>query len=326
MGKGGPKPMRVVISDDRFGRNDQEEAVLEAIGAGLEVFRCSTEDEVIEAARTADAILLNQAPATARVIQALENCRIISRYGSGYDNVDVAAATARGIWVSNVPGYCADEVAEHALALILSCARAIPVKDRGVRTGGWNINRPIHRMTGRILGIVGFGSSGRALYEKARSFGFSRIIVADPHGREKLGSTSPAEPVSLSTLLEQADFVSLHVPLNKGTRHLLGAEAFARMKRGSILVNTSRGAVVDEAALVAALRDGTVSSCGLDVLEREPPESGNPLLQMENVILTDHCAYYSEESIAVLKRKTAENAREVLLGRRPFTPVNVVTA
>jgi D-3-phosphoglycerate dehydrogenase / 2-oxoglutarate reductase len=323
---------RVVITDDRFGDCGDEKAVLEPIGASVEIADCRTDGDVIAACADADALLLNQAPAGAAVIAALKKCRIISRYGIGYDNVDVASATERGIWVANVPGgYCADEVAEHALALLLSCARSIPLKDRGVRAGQWNINRPIRRIAGRVLGIVGFGHAGRALYEKTRSFGFSRILVTDPHAREKLGARekpaigSHTEAVSLETLLEQSDYISLHVPLNATTRGMMGSRAFAVMKEGVILVNTSRGAVIDEAALVGALRSGRVAYCGLDVFGKEPPDPGNPLLSMDNVVLTDHSAYYSEESVLSLKRKTALNAREVLLGRRPHTPVNVVT-
>jgi D-3-phosphoglycerate dehydrogenase len=314
--------LKIVISDDRFGWSDEERLVFSGIDAELCIADCHTEDELIAACADADGILLNQAPMTARVIEALDRCRVISRYGIGYDNVDYLAAEQRGIWVTNVPGYCTEEVAEHALGLLLCAVRRIPLKDRGVRAGKWNLNQPIRRMAGSVLGIVGFGATGRAFWEKVQGFGFSRILIADPHGGAKLRQGMAGEAVSFDRLIETADFISLHVPLNERTRHCINGETISRMKRGVILVNTSRGQVIDEAALSEALKTGHIGAAALDVFEQEPLGTDHPLLSLENVILTDHSAYYSQEAVSALKTRTAMNAREVLEGRLPRTPVN----
>ena len=314
--------MRIVVTDDRFGWMDEEQVVLAGLEAELVIAKCVTEDEVIAACRTADAVLLNQAPMPRRVVEALGNCKVISRYGIGYDNVDAAAAAERGIWVTNVPGYCTEEVAEHALGMLLCCVRRIPFKDRGVRTGGWNLNQPIRRMSGRTLGIIGFGATGKAFWEKVQGFGFSRILINDPRIEDKLLPGMFGEAASFDDLIERSDFISLHVPLKPETRHFINAAVLARMKRGVIIINVSRGPIIDEAALCAALENGKVSSAGLDVFEREPLPSTSPLLALENVILSDHSAYYSQEAVSILKTRTAMNAREVLEGKRPKTAVN----
>jgi D-3-phosphoglycerate dehydrogenase len=331
--------VKIVISDDRFGRCDEERRVFAdfsrpAMGrAELAVADCHTEAALIAACRDADAILLNQAPMTAKVIAALTKCKVISRYGIGYDNVDIAAAEKAGIWVTNVPGYCTEEVAEHALGLLLSCVRMIPARDRLVRGGGWNANFPVKRMSGRVLGIVGFGATGRAFWEKVQGFNFSRILIADPRAQAKIKNIIDdegaqmkarhlAEAATFSEVLSQADFISFHVPLNEATRRCVNAETIAKMKDGVIIVNTARGAVLDEAALAAALASGKIAAAGLDVFEREPLPENHPFLSLNNVILSDHSAYYSEESVSELKSRTALNAREVLEGRIPRTPVN----
>ena len=322
--------MKIVITDDRFGHSAEEQAVfhdVQLITAG-----CHTEDQVISACAQADGILLNQAPMTGRVIKNLEKCRVISRYGIGYDNVDVHAAEEEGIWVTNVPGYCTEEVAEHALGLLLSCVRAIPEKDRAVRSGLWNINRPVRRMSGRVLGIVGFGATGRAFWEKVKGFTFSRILIADPRGEAKLaalrdtiaadGILGITQAVSFDELLQHSDFISFHVPLNESTRYMVNSKSIAKMKDQVIIINISRGAVIDETAMVEALKNGKVAAAGLDVFEKEPLPPDHPFLSLPNVVLTDHSAYYSAESVSELKTRTALNAREVLEGNAPKTPVN----
>lgn len=323
--------MKIVITDDRFGWDDEERRVFDDFfvpGSGpaeLVTANCHNEEELIAACAGASAVLLNQAPMTARVIAALSGCRVISRYGIGYDNVDVRAAAEAGIWVTNVPGYCTEEVAEHALGLLLACVRAIPLRDSGIRRGLWNLNPPVRRMSGRVLGIVGFGSTGRAFWEKVQGFGFSRILVADPRVKAKLDACSgpkKAEAASFEEVLAHSDFISFHVPLNEATRHCVNEGTIAKMKDGVILVNTARGAVIDERSLARALESGKIAAAGLDVFEREPLEKDNPLCALPNAVLSDHSAYYSEESVSELKTRTALNAREVLEGRIPRTPVN----
>jgi D-3-phosphoglycerate dehydrogenase len=314
--------MKIVISDDRFGWADEERAILSALGAELIIADCHNEDDVIRACADAEGILLNQAPMTAKVIGELRNCRVISRYGVGYDNVDILAAEKKGIWVTNVTGYCTEEVAEHALGMLLCGVRRIPFKDRGVRQGGWNLNQPIRRMSGRTLGIMGFGATGRAFWEKVQGFGFSRILIADPHIGEKLLPGMFGQAASFDELIRGSDFISLHIPLNEQTRHCINAETIARMKEGVILINISRGPVIDEPALIDALKSGKIGAVGLDVFEREPLPPAHPLLSLDNVILTDHSAYYSQEAVSILKTRTALNALDVLEGRIPKTAVN----
>jgi D-3-phosphoglycerate dehydrogenase len=320
---------RIVISDDRFGDSAEEKAVLS--GADLVVADCHTEDQLAAACAGADAVLLNQAPMTGRVIATLDKCRVISRYGIGYDNVDLAAAEQKGIWVTNVPGYCTEEVAEHALGLLLSCVRAIPEKDRELRSGLWNINRPIKRMSGRVLGIVGFGATGRAFWEKIQGFAFGSILVSDPRGEAKLaaldaqstnGGKTVTRVVPFDVLLSSSDFISLHVPLNEGTRHFINSQSIEKIKDGAILINTSRGAVIEEAALAAALTTRKIAAAGLDVFEKEPLPDHHPFFNLPNVTLTDHSAYYSAESVSELKTRTAQNALDVLEGWIPRTAVN----
>jgi D-3-phosphoglycerate dehydrogenase len=327
--------MKIVITDDRFGWADEEKRVFAnylapPCGAEFVIAHCRGEKELIAACADADAVLLNQAPMTEKVIRRLAKCRVISRYGIGYDNVDVKAAAEAGIWVTNVPDYCTEEVAEHALGLLLSCVRAIPEKDRAIRDGGWNINKPIRRMSGRVLGIVGFGATGRAFWEKVQGFAFSRILIADPRIETKLAalrekaelSMMKAEAASFDELVSQSDFISLHVPLNESTRRCINRKTLERMKEGAVIINTSRGAVIDEEALAEALKNGKIASAGLDVFEREPLPAGHPLFGLSNTVLTDHSAYYSGESVSELKTRTALNAREVLEGEVPKTPVN----
>ena len=320
--------MRIVITDDRFGHSKEERTIFPL--AELIIGDCHTEEELIAVCAGADGILLNQAPMTARVIKTLDKCRVISRYGIGYDNVDIQAAEEKGIWVTNVPGYCTEEVAEHALGLLLSCVRAIPEKDRELRGGAWNISRPIKRMSGRVLGIVGFGATGKAFWEKVRGFAFGKILVTDPDGEAELeaqkkkngGLFEETQAVPLEELLRLSDFISLHVPLNESTRHFINSQSIAKMKDGVIIINTSRGAVIEETALEEALRNSRIAGAGLDVFEIEPLPLDHPLFSFPNVVLTDHSAYYSAESVSELKTRTARNALEVLEGRVPDTAVN----
>jgi D-3-phosphoglycerate dehydrogenase len=316
------KHMKIVISDDRFGHNEEEKLAFKDLSADLVIADCSTEDELIRECRDADAVLLNQAPMTAKVIAALEQCKVISRYGIGYDNVDVKAAEEKGIWVTNVTGYCTEEVAEHALGMLLCCARRIPFKDRGVRNGKWNLNQPIRRMSGRTMGIIGFGSTGRAFWEKIQGFGFSRVLINDTDIEKKLLPGMFGEAASFEKVISESDFISLHVPLKETTHHLINAETISRMKNSVIIINISRGSVIDESALIDALSSGKVSSAGLDVFEKEPLAKDHPFLTLDNVILSDHSAYYSEEAVSELKMRTAMNARDVLEGIIPKTAVN----
>jgi D-3-phosphoglycerate dehydrogenase len=314
----------VVIADNRYASYHEEESVLREVDADVKIFASSSVPLARATFASADAILVNLFPMTADIIEGLPKCRVISRYGVGYDNVDVEAATRKGIWVARVPDYCFEDVADHALALLLGCVRKIPYKDRMVREGRWNLHKdqPCYRMAGRTLGIIGYGNAGRCLHRKVLGFGFARVLVCDPNVRASVIRAAGAVPVPFSTLLAEADYITLHIPLTAETRHLIGAAELGKMKRGVILVNTSRGPVLDERALAESLRDGHLAGAGLDVFEEEPVPPGSLLRTLDNVIFTDHAGWYSEESVVELKTKAAQNVAAVLAGGAPAYPVN----
>ncbi len=233
----------VVIADNRYSSYEEEKAVLSAVDAQVRIFPSSNVNEARTAFADADAILVNLFPMTAEIIQGLPKCRVISRYGVGYDNVAVEAATRRGIWVTFVPDYCFEEVADHALALLLCCIRKVGYKDRMIRQGKWNLHRdqPCYRVEGKTLGILGYGNAAHTLLRKVSGLGFGRILMCDPYVRASTIKSAGAVPVDLHELLSESDYISVHVPLNAETRHMIGREELARVKRGAILVNTARG-------------------------------------------------------------------------------------
>ena len=293
---------KVVITDCDHPSTDVEREIVTSAGFHVELGECRTEDEVVAAGEGAVALLAQYAPITDAVFQRLPGVRVVGRYGVGLDNIDVAAARERGIAVINVPDYCVSEVADHALGLILSLTRGIAALDRGVHAGVWDVRLggELRRSSDMRLGIVGLGRIGRALAQRAQSVGFD--IVATDTARPVV----PGVPiVDFETLLASSDVVSLHVPLTPATRHLFDEPTLARMKRGAFLVNTSRGGIVDQRALVTAIRRGDIGGAALDVLEHEPIDPGDPLIGLPNVILTPHAAFYSRESLIEMKRSVA---------------------
>lgn len=319
---------RVAVTDDRYGgAYDEERAVLAELGAELAVNDFKSEDEAIAGLAAADGVLVNLFPMSARVISSLRRCRVLSRYGVGFDNVDVAAATAKGIWVARVPDYSIEDVSDQALALLLACVRGVAYKDRGVRAGRWNMHKevPTHRIAGRTLGLVGYGAIARCLHRKVSGFGLARVLVVDPYVDAAAVRKAGAEPVDLDRLLRESDYVSVHVPLGPETRGMIGAREIGLMKPAAILVNTSRGPVVDERAVAAALAERRIAAAGLDVFETEPLAADSPLRRLENVVLSDHAGWYSEESVPELKSKAARNVAAVLAGGKPAYPVNSIT-
>ncbi|MFS8514741.1 MAG: C-terminal binding protein, partial [Planifilum fulgidum] len=281
-------------------------------------------EEVIAACRDADAILNQYAPLGRRVVEALNRCRVIVRYGVGVNTIDLAAATEKGICVANVPDYCLDEVSDHALALLLNLARRITAADRLVKRGEWDFKRaaPVRRLRGQTVGLVGFGNIPRVLAAKLKPLGF-RLIAHDPYVPRSVAEERGVTLVSLDRLCREADIVSVHAPLTAETRGMIGREQLRSMKPRAYLINTSRGPVVDEGALLEALREGWIAGAALDVVEEEPIRPDHPLLSMEQVILTPHMAWYSEEAMEELRTKAAEAVREVLQhGRYPRYLVN----
>ena len=315
---------RVVITDNLFDDCHVEEEVFRSAPVDLEIYRGLSRNELLDKVRTADALLVNMIRADREFISVLERCRIISRYGIGYDNVDVKAASEKGIPVGIVPEYCTLEVAEHAAALLLSAARRVPQRHELVRKGHWRDSpgHSLHRIRGSVLGILGYGRTGQAFHGQLIGFGFSRVLVHSNGLEPGTVLENGAEVVSMEQLLKESDYLSVHLPLNDVTQHILSEERLHSMKPGSVLVNTARGGVLDEKGLYRALTSGPLRAAALDVLEEEPPAQDNPLLRLDNVVISDHEAYYSEQSVVDLKRKTAENVLSVL---ETGKPVNAVT-
>jgi D-3-phosphoglycerate dehydrogenase len=313
-------PYRVVITDCDQGSIEEEKDEFGKIGAELILAQVQEERALIRACREADGLLNQYAPLTRRVLENLPNCKVVSRYGVGVDSVDLKAATDLGIIVANVPDYCMDEVADQTVSMLLGLIRKTAFFDQKVKSGQWDFRQgiPIYRTRGKTLGLIGCGKIGLEVAKRISAFGL-RVIAFDPYIEK------PHEVIELKdidTVLKESDFISIHCPLNDSTRHLIGDEAFKKMEKRPILINTSRGPIIDEKALIQALKEGLISGAGLDVLEKEPPDSQNPLLKMENVILTPHVSFYSVESISELKRRTAKNVADVLTGRWPRSVVN----
>jgi len=300
--------LRFLITDHDFPDVALERGIIEGAGHELAVAQCRTEDEVIRAARGCAGALVQYAPMNARVFRALPELRIVSRFGAGFDTVNVADAQAHGVWVANSPDYGVGEVAAHALGMAIGLVRHIPWFNRDVHAGRWDYNStgPVRRLSKLTLGILGVGRIGSRMAAYARPL-FGRVIGCDPYiDRFPEG----VEPVSREELLRETDVLSLHVPLNDETRHIVDAAALAAMKRGSYVVNTARGAVVDVGALLAALDSGQVEAAALDVLPKEPPVGDDPVLRHPRLLLTPHAAFYSTEGERELRTKAAMNLVE----------------
>ena len=313
----------VAVTDYVFPSLEPEQRVLAPLGVELRPRQCKSEEEIIALTQGADAVLNCYAKMTARVIEKLGRCKIIARYGIGVDNVDLGAATRAGIVVTNVPDYCIDEVSDHALALLLALARRIVPADGAVKAGGWAVvaHAGIRRLRGQTLGLVGFGKIAIAVAVKAQSFGL-RVLACDPYLGSEAMSRHGAQAVDFDRLLAESDAISIHVPLSPETRNLIGARELARMKSTAFLINTSRGGIVDEQALAAALKEGRLGGAAFDVLGVEPPPPDHPLRKLPNVILTPHLAFYSRESVIELQTKAAEEVARALKGEPPRSPVN----
>ncbi len=313
----------VVITDCDHDGIDPELRVLGEAGFDVRLERCRTSADVAEAARDADGVICQYAPVDAAALESLRRCRVVVRYGVGVDSVDVPAASRRGVWVANVPDYGTEEVADHALALLMASLRAIPRLDRAVRAGEWDVSavRPLRRLSTLVVGVVGCGRIGEAFARKVLGAGL-QVVAYDPAGVPAGLRDAGAREAELDQLLAAADAVSLHLPLTDATRHLIGAAALSRMRPTAHLINTSRGGVVDHEALLAALEDGRLAGAALDVLETEPPAPGDPLTAHPRVLVTPHAAWYSEESYETLKSEAAREVVRVLSGEPPRSPVN----
>jgi D-3-phosphoglycerate dehydrogenase len=314
---------KVAVTDHLFSSLDDERELFRRMDAELAVGQCRGEEETIALARDADAILNTYAPMTAKVIQALEKCRVIVRFGIGVDNVAVDAATQRGIMVCNTTDYCIDEVADQAMAFLLACTRGLFPSARIAREAAWDFTRMprLARIRGQTLGLLGVGRIGSAVAARAKGFGL-RIVGYDPYLSDEAARQIGVQLVDLDTLLKESDFVSIHLPLNSETVGMFGEAALGKMKPTAFLINVARGKIVNQAALCRALQQGKIAGAALDVLETEPPKPNDPILRLDNVILTPHSAWYSEQSRMDMRRRAVGQVVSVLKGEIPYSLVN----
>ena len=315
---------KVLITDYVWPSTDPERAVLEAGGAELVVAPDGDEATLTELARDADAIMTCFAQVTENVVRAAGRCRVIGRFGVGVDNIAVSTATELGIAVTYVPDYCVDEVSDHVMALLLAWNRRIALFDRSVKERGWGsqpLTMRMMRLRGKTIGIVGFGRIGQAVASKARAFGMN-ILAADPFAAPATVEAFGGSLVELSTLLGESDFVTLHAPLSDETRNMIGADQLALMKSEAFLINAARGPLIDEGALHHALAAGVIAGAGLDVMVDNVPASGHPLLSLENVIITPHVAFFSQESTLELEQRAASEVVKAMQGIMPDNLVN----
>ena len=312
----------IAVSDSVFPNLNLAREVLSRVGAELLLAEAPTSEAIMQVARNADAVLVTYTKITAEMIGKMTRCRIISRFGIGVDNVDIAAATKAGIVVTRVPDYCIDEVSDHTMALLLALARKIPFANSRAHAGHWEMPAvvPIYRLRGSVLGLVGFGRIPQLVAPKAKAFGL-KVISYDPLVSQEMMNRAGVEKVEFSELISVSDHISIHAPLLPETDHLFNASIFCKMKPTAYLINTARGPIVDEQALAQALDQGHLAGAALDVLSREPP-SASPLFGRENVILTPHMSFYSAESLIDLQRKAADEVVRVLSGDAPLHPLN----
>ena len=300
---------------------------MEGEGWELVIGQALDENGLIELCWDADGILANRAPMTAGVIDRLERCKIISRYGIGYDRIDVDAASRNGIMVTNVPDYCSDEVSDHTIAMILMFARGIVPSGEIARSDTWTLEGlpNLQSLRGRICGLVGLGKIGVAVAAKAQALGMG-VLGYSPNVNERALEGTGITPTSLETLFRQSDYISLHAPLNETTHHLINKEALKEMKSTATIINTSRGGMIDEEALIEALNNKTLNGAGLDVLASEGAvtPTRRALVNHPKAVVTAHTAWYSEDARATLQHKTCEQVVMALKGERPYSLVNSI--
>ena len=314
---------QVAVADSVFPNLDPATEVLARIDARLQLSPEPTPEAIMRLAAGADAILVTYAKISGDMIRQLTKCRIISRFGIGVDNVDIPEATKKGIVVTKVPDYCIDEVSDHTMALLLAAVRKIPFVNAQVHRGTWKMPSvvPIHRLRGAVLGLVGFGRIPQLVAPKAKAFGM-KVVAYDPYVPKEVFAAAGVDSVDFPALLKTSDYVSIHSPLVPETRNLFNADAFRQMKKTAYLVNTARGPIIDEGALAHALDQEQIAGAALDVMAQEPPASDSPLFGRDNVIITPHTSFYSEESLVELQTKAAQEVVAVLTGQAPRNPVN----
>ena len=313
----------IAVTDSVFPSLDPAKAALARLNPTYRMATSVNADDIVAVARDADAVLVTYAKLTREVLTQFTRCKAIGRFGLGVDNIDLAAAKEKGMAVNYVPDYCIREVSDHAMALLLGLIRKIPLSNKLVQSGRWEMPAvvPIRRIEGTVLGLVGFGHIPRLVAPKAQAFGI-RVIACDPYAKPEVFKTAGVESVDFDTLLQSSDYVSVHAPLLAATRGMMNATAFAKMKKGAYIVNTARGPLIDEPALVAALDSGQIGGAGLDVVTSEPLAKDSPLLGRDNVIISPHTAFYSIEALNELQTKCATDVARVLSGEKAVYPIS----
>jgi D-3-phosphoglycerate dehydrogenase len=313
----------IAVTDSPFPSLDPAKKALARLDPEYRMAKSPAADEILAVAHDADAILVTYAKLSGDLLRQLTKCKAIGRFGLGVDNIDLPAAKACGIAVNYVPDYCLREVSDHAMALLLALARKVTQANKLVQSGRWEVPPlvPLRRLEGQVLGLVGFGNIPRALAPKAKAFGL-KVLTHDPYVAKGVLDAAGVEGVSFDALLARSDFVSVHAPLLPATRGLMNEAAFAKMKKGAYLINTARGPLVDEPALIAALDCSHLGGAALDVVTTEPLAKDSPLIDRDNVILTPHTAFYSVEALEELQTKCASDVAHVLSGEKAVYPIS----
>ena len=313
----------IAITENIFPTLEPAEKALAELNPTLRMAKSTSAEDILEVARDADAILVTYAKLPRDLIMQLTRCKAIGRFGLGVDNIDLPACKEKGIAVNYVPDYCIHEVSDHAMAMLLALIRKIPLSNKVVQAGRWEmpVVVPIRRIQGTVLGLLGFGNIPRLVAPKAKAFGM-KVIAFDPYAKAELFKAAGVESVDLDTLLKTSDYISVHAPHTPQTRGMVNADAFAKMKKGVYIVNTARGPLIDEPALIAALDSGQVGGAALDVVAVEPLPKDSPLLGRDKVILTPHTGFYSIEALDELQSKCASDVARVLSGDKAVYPIS----
>jgi D-3-phosphoglycerate dehydrogenase len=313
----------IAFTENVFPTLDPALGELKRLNPDIRMSKSTNADDILAVGKDADAIMVTYAKLTRDLISQLTRCKAIGRFGLGVDNIDLPACKEKGIAVNYVPDYCIREVSDHAMALLLALIRKIPLSNKLVQAGRWEMPAvvPITRIEGTTLGLIGFGNIPRLVAPKAQAFGM-QVVAYDPYAKPELFKAAGVESVDFDTLLSRSDYISVHAPLLPATRGMLNAAAFGKMKKGAYVVNTARGPLIDEAALIAALDSGQVGGAGLDVVAVEPLAKDSPLLGRDNVIISPHTAFYSIEALEELQTKCAADVARVLSGQKAVYPIS----
>ena len=313
----------IAVTDSVFPSLEPVKAALGRLNPTYRMSKSVNADDILAVAKDADAILVTYAKLTRDILSQLTKCKAIGRFGLGVDNIDLPTAKEKGIAVNYVPDYCIREVSDHTMALLLALIRKIPLSNKLVQSGRWEMPAvvPIRRLEGTVLGLVGFGHIPRLVAPKAQAFGM-KVIAYDPYVKPEQFKAMNVEGVDFDTLVKTSDYVSVHAPLLPATRGMLNADAFAKMKKGAYVVNTARGPLIDEPALIAALDAGQVGGAALDVVTAEPLAKDSPLLGRDNVIISPHTGFYSIEALEELQTKCATDVARVLSGEKAVYPIS----